>query len=184
MNSRWSVWLLVIIDACTRVVLGYHIVLASEYSRYDVIKTIENALEPHRAKNFTIAGLGYGAHEGVASQRMPELAYAVWERMKLDNAKANLADDTIRALCEFVGCLVDAGPRHSPDERSYIERFLAPSPAACRPACRATPARIRATCGGRGLIRRATCVCMFHSASLRNWLSIRLRATTARRIAG
>lgn len=29
---------------------------------------------------------------------MPELAYAAWERMKLDNAKANLADDTIRAL--------------------------------------------------------------------------------------
>ncbi len=118
------VWLLVIIDVYTRVVLGYHIVLASEYSRYDVIKTIENALEPRRVKDFTIAGLGYGAQEGFASQRMPELAYAVWERMKLDNAKANLADDTIRALCEFVGCLVDAGPRHSPDERPYIERFF------------------------------------------------------------
>ncbi|MBB3004007.1 transposase InsO family protein [Paraburkholderia tropica] len=118
------VWLLVIIDVCTRIVLGYHIVLASEYSRYDVIKTIENALEPHRSKTFSIAGLGYGAHDGFASQRMPELAYAVWERMKLDNAKANLADDTIRALCEFVGCFVDAGPRHSPDERPYIERFF------------------------------------------------------------
>jgi hypothetical protein len=44
--------------------------------------------------------------------------------MKLDNAKANLANDTVTALCEFVGCLVDAGPRYSPDERPYIERFF------------------------------------------------------------
>jgi hypothetical protein len=28
------------------------------------------------------------------------------------------------ALCEFVGCLADAGPKHSPDERPYIERFF------------------------------------------------------------
>jgi len=50
------VWLLVIIDVCTRADLGHHIVLAREYSRYDVIKTIETALEPHRLFNFTIAG--------------------------------------------------------------------------------------------------------------------------------
>jgi len=44
--------------------------------------------------------------------------------MKLDNAKANLASDTLAALCEFVGCSVDAGPYYSPDERPYIERFF------------------------------------------------------------
>ncbi|WP_232444094.1 hypothetical protein [Burkholderia ubonensis] len=37
------VWLLVIIDVCTRAVLDYHIALAREYCRYDVIKTIVNA---------------------------------------------------------------------------------------------------------------------------------------------
>lgn len=118
------VWLLVLIDVCTRAVIGYHVVLGREYSRYDVIKTIENALEPHRARTFTIAGLSYEAHGGFPSQRLPELAYAIWKQIKLDNAKANLASDTLKALCEFVGCLVDAGPRHSPDERPYIERFF------------------------------------------------------------
>jgi putative transposase len=44
--------------------------------------------------------------------------------MKLDNARANLAGETLKALGEFVGCCVDAGPRHSPDERPYIERFF------------------------------------------------------------
>ncbi|OUL68204.1 helix-turn-helix domain-containing protein [Paraburkholderia hospita] len=117
------VWLLVIIDVCTRAVLGYHIAFR-EYSRYDVVKTIENALEPHRARMFTIAGLGYGPQDGFPSDRLPELAYVTWEWIKLDNAKANLARETLNSLCEFVGCVADAGPKYSPDERPYIERFF------------------------------------------------------------
>jgi putative transposase len=118
------VWLLVIIDVCTRAVLGYNLVLGREYSRYDVVKTIENALEPHRSRTFTIPGLSYGTQEGFPSERLLELGYATWEWIKLDNAKSNLANETLSALCEFVGCCVDAGPRHSPDERPYIERFF------------------------------------------------------------
>ena len=118
------VWLLVIIDVCTRAVIGYHIALAREYSRYDVIKTIENALTPHRPQTFTIPGLAYGPQDGFPSGHMPELAYVTWEWIRLDNAKANLASETMTALCEFVGCLADAGPKHSPDERPYIERFF------------------------------------------------------------
>ena len=56
--------------------------------------------------------------------KFPELAYATWQSIKLDNAKANLAQDTLHALCEFMGCSVDAGPPHSPDDRPYIERFF------------------------------------------------------------
>ncbi|OMS46798.1 hypothetical protein AQ740_17300 [Burkholderia pseudomallei] len=118
------VWLLVIIDVCTRAVLGHHLVLAREYSRYDVIKAIEAALEPHQARSFTIRELGYGPMDGYPSQRMPELAYVTWEHIKLDNAKANLATETLAALCEFVGGQVAAGPKHSPNERPYIERFF------------------------------------------------------------
>ncbi|MGT2509185.1 hypothetical protein [Cupriavidus basilensis] len=72
------VWLLAIIDVCTRAVLGYHLALGREYSRYDVIKTIESALEPHRPRDFTIPGLVYGSHDGFPSQRLPELAYTTW----------------------------------------------------------------------------------------------------------
>ncbi|MET3228567.1 UNVERIFIED_ORG: hypothetical protein ABIC54_000741 [Burkholderia sp. 1263] len=117
------VWLLVIIDVFTRAVIGYHIALAREYGRYDVIKTIENALTPHCSRTFTIPGLTHGPHDGFPSGKMPELGYVTWEWIRLDNAKANLADETMTALCEFVGCLADAGPKHSPDERPYIERF-------------------------------------------------------------
>ena len=118
------IWLLVIIDVCTRAVLGYHLVLSREYSRYDVIKTIEHALTPHRLHAFTLPGIGYGAHGGFPSGKLPELGYAIWERIRLDNAKANLASDTMTALCEFIGCVADMGPPHYPDDRPYIERFF------------------------------------------------------------
>lgn len=117
-------WLLVIIDVCTRAVLGYHLVLSREYSRYDVIKTIERALAPHQPRAFTLPDVGYGAAGGFPSGKLPELGYAIWERMRLDNAKANLASETITALCEFIGCAADAGPPHQPDDRPYIERFF------------------------------------------------------------
>ena len=118
------IWLLVIIDVCTRAVLGYHLVLSREYSRYDVIKTIEQALTPHRPRTFTLPDVGYGSTGGFPSGKLPELGYAIWERMRLDNAKANLASDTMTALCEFIGCAADAGPPHHPDDRPYIERFF------------------------------------------------------------
>ena len=118
------VWLLVILDVYSRAVLGYHLTLAPEYSRYDVIRTIEKTLEPHAAMTFTLPGVGYGADAGFPSQRFMELSYATWQWFKLDNAKANLAEDTVQALCEFVGCFVNAGPTYTPDDRPYIERFF------------------------------------------------------------
>lgn len=118
------IWLLVIIDVCTRAVLGYHLVLSREYSRYDVIKTIERAISPHQARVFQLPNVGYGVSGGFPSGKLPELGYAIWERMRLDNAKANLSNETMIALCEFIGCVVDAGPPHHPDDRPYIERFF------------------------------------------------------------
>jgi putative transposase len=118
------IWLLVVIDVWTRAVLGYHVSLNREYSRYDVVRTIEAALEPHRPRVFTLPGVGYGACGGFPSEKLPELGYATWQWFKLDNAKANLADDVRHALADFIGCFIDAGPAHSPDDRPYIERFF------------------------------------------------------------
>jgi transposase InsO family protein len=118
------VWLLVIIDVFSRAVLGYHVSLDHEYNRYDVIRTIEAALEPHRARSFKLPGVGYGPLGGFPSGKLPELGYATWQWFKLDNAKANLADDVRHALAEFIGCFIDAGPARTPDDRPYIERFF------------------------------------------------------------
>ena len=61
-----------------RAVLGYHVSLNREYSRYDVIRTIENALAPHRPRQVTLPGIGYGASGGFPSGKLSELGYATW----------------------------------------------------------------------------------------------------------
>ena len=118
------VWLLTIIDVCSRAVLGYHIVLEPEYSRFAVLKTVERALVPWRAPALTIPGLRYAPGAGMPSERFPELGYAVWNWFRFDNARANLAADTLRVLTEVVGCGAHAGPAYRPNERPHIERFF------------------------------------------------------------
>jgi putative transposase len=119
------VWLLAIIDVASRAVLGLHVVLSSEYDRFDVIRTIQNALLPRRKRlGFSIPGLRYESTAGFASEVAPGFEYACWDWLRLDNARANLAVDTLAALTEFVGCWVDAGPVAQPNERAYIERFF------------------------------------------------------------
>jgi putative transposase len=119
------VWLLAIIDVASRAVLGLNVVLSSEYDRFDVIRTVQNALLPrHRRSSFSIAGLRYESTAGFAAQAAPAYEYACWDWIRLDNARANLALDTLDALREFVGCWVDAGPVAQPNERAYIERFF------------------------------------------------------------
>ncbi|MBW8832657.1 MAG: hypothetical protein JF606_25315 [Burkholderiales bacterium] len=88
------------------------------------IRTIENALAPHCPRQFTLPGIGYGARGGFPSGKLAELGYATWQWFKLDNAKANLAADVQYALADFIGCIIDAGPAHSPDELNELEDLL------------------------------------------------------------
>ncbi|MDD5277946.1 MAG: hypothetical protein PHR16_17980 [Methylovulum sp.] len=118
------IWVLVVIDIYTRAILGYHLALAVEYDRHDVIRAVQNSVQPHAPVSFTISGLGYGQTGGFPSQHLPELAYAVWDEIRLDNAKAHFAEDTLKALRDQLGCLVHAGPARDPDKRPFIERFF------------------------------------------------------------
>lgn len=118
------VWLLTILDVCSRAVLGYHISLEAEYNRYYVLKTVERALVPWRPPALTIPGLRYAPGAGMPSERLPELGYAVWNMFRFDDARANLAHDTVRVLTEIVGCGAHAGPAYRPNERPHIERFF------------------------------------------------------------
>jgi putative transposase len=118
------VWLLVVIDVFTRAVLGYQIVCAVHITRFDVIRTVELALAPHARRVFSTPHMAYPASGGFPSMLLPELNYACWQWLRLDNDTANLAEDTLDTLCELVGCHIDAGPPYHPDARPYIERFF------------------------------------------------------------
>ena len=53
------VWLLIVLDVCTRAVLGWNVVLAPEYDRYDVIKTMQNAVQPCARRIFRRSTVEY-----------------------------------------------------------------------------------------------------------------------------
>lgn len=119
------VWLLVILDVASRAVLGWNVVLSSEYDRHDVIRTMQIALQPRRRRiEFSIPRLSYEISAGFHSQAAPCYEYATWRWLRVDNARANLAVDTLTALTQYIGCSLDAGPVGHPNERPYIERFF------------------------------------------------------------
>lgn len=118
-------FVIVLIDVCTRAVVGWQLVTAPEYNHFDVLLAVQSAIMPRRKrKDFSIPGMVYEPGGGFVSEVCPQAAYACWQVLKFDNAKAHLAEDTLNSLCEFVGCRVDAGPVMHPALRPYIERFF------------------------------------------------------------
>lgn len=118
------IWLLVIIDVATRVILGYHICLNKEYSSHDVLHCIKNAIVPKQKKSLSISQLKYPEENGFASLSIKETQWALWDEFLYDNAKANLAENVRNKLTQIVGCSVNAGPVKMPERRGLVERFF------------------------------------------------------------
>lgn len=118
------IWILAIIDVATRVILGYHICLNTEYSSEDVLRCIDNAIRPKESVNLTIPGLKYPDNGGFHSTAIPETRWAIWDEFLYDNAMANLSKIVTKNLTQIVKCNVNAGPAATPERRGIIERFF------------------------------------------------------------
>ena len=117
-------WLLAIIDVKTRAILGYSLVLNPEYNAEDVLRCIKHALTPWKPLALTIPGLRYTEGSGLPSGVFSECAWALWDELWFDNAKANLADAVRSNLSRVVGCAINAGPVKTPQRRPFIERLF------------------------------------------------------------
>ena len=118
-------FVITLIDVCTRVVLGWQLVPAPEYDHHDVLSALQDALRPRvRRQEFVIPGIGYRPGAGFVADVLPELNFACWEVLKVDNAASHLTEDTFEPICRFVGCRLEAGPVGMPTVRPFIERFF------------------------------------------------------------
>ena len=118
-------FVITLIDVCTRVVIGWHLVPAPQYDHHDVLATLQDALTPrHRRQEFLIPGMHYFPGAGFVADVLPELAYACWDVLKLDNAASHLTEDAFEPICRFIGCRIKAGPVGEPTGRPFIERFF------------------------------------------------------------
>ncbi len=118
------IWLLMVVDVATRVILGFNLVLDKEYSAADVMVCLRNAIMPWSAKKVTIPGMKISDGGGFASEIIPETAYAVWDEISFDNAMANVASSVDNVLKKLVGCHVNTGPVSTPTARPVIEKLF------------------------------------------------------------
>ncbi|MGU3442084.1 Mu transposase C-terminal domain-containing protein [Bacillus cereus] len=123
-NTLNRVYLLIIIDVGTRVVLGYHLCFEREYDQNDVLKCIKNAIIPHKKIHLTIPRLSYPSNGGYHSIAIPDTRWAVWDEIMMDNAKSHLANRVRTNLKENIGCMLNYGPVKLPEYRGIVERFF------------------------------------------------------------
>lgn len=118
-------FVITLIDVCTRIVIGWHLVPASEYDHHDVLTTIQNALKPRRLRpDLPATGQSYQPSAGFVADVLPALNYACWDLLKLDNAASHLTAQTFEPICRLVRCRIEAGPVAEPKVRPHIERFF------------------------------------------------------------
>ena len=116
-------WLLTLIDVATRTILGYHLTIEAAYDRFDVLKCIQNAIEPKKLRQFIIPGLDYPENKGFHSLAIPDSQWAIFDEIMLDNALAHLSNDVISKVTSFLNAAVNFGPVASPERRGIVERF-------------------------------------------------------------
>ena len=118
-------FVITLIDVCTRVVLGWQLVAAPEYDHHDVLSALQDALRPRlKRQEFAVPGLAYRPGAGFVADVLPELNFACWDVLKVDNAASHLTEDTFEPICRFVNCRLEAGPIGEPTSRPFIERFF------------------------------------------------------------
>jgi len=117
-------WLIAVIDAATRAILGYSLTSGENYSQTDVLAAIKDAIQPRVRIEFTIPGFRYPEGGGFPCFAIEEANWAIFDAIMLDNAKAQLAHDVVNKITEKLRCAISFGPVATPETRSIIERFF------------------------------------------------------------
>lgn len=117
-------WVIVLIDVRSRVVLGYHLSMRKECNEEDLLMAIKNALVRWQPRSLTIPGLRYQDKAGFPSSFNPEYTGCCWDELSVDGAKINNSTRVKLILEEIVGSKVFYNKRRSPDDRPFVERFF------------------------------------------------------------
>lgn len=124
------IWVIVIIEVVTRLVLGYHMSLRKEISKEDVLRVIKKSLSPwakkklhHTDKDFYIDGAGFPSVLG------KQFVGICWDETSIDGALAEKAKVVTEVLKNSVGSILltpenSYAIRRTKDDRPFIESFF------------------------------------------------------------
>lgn len=117
-------WIIIVMEIVSRAVLGYAVSFGHKnYTQFDFIRAIKNSLIPWKPRESSIPGVSYKPGEGLPSGVVPECAYACFDRLHIDNAKAHLSAAALDEIESKIGCVPVLGPLEAPDSRPFVEGF-------------------------------------------------------------
>ncbi|CAI3802750.1 hypothetical protein DBADOPDK_03123 [Pseudomonas sp. MM223] len=116
------VWLICLIEKYSRCVLGYSLALGHNYDQVDLLTAIYRSLSPHARPPLKIPDVHYRDEGGFPSESLG--AWQTWSTLKLDNAWSHKAKHVIEVLNDRLGCVVEFGRPHTPNDRPIVERFF------------------------------------------------------------
>lgn len=123
------IWVLVIIEVFTRVVLGYHLSFRKEISKEDVLKAIKKSLTVWHPRKLMFSDNAYVDGAGFPSVISDQFVGICWDETSIDGALAEKAIPVREALKDVVGSvLITPGKgfssRRSMNDRPFIENFF------------------------------------------------------------
>lgn len=117
------VWLLVIIDCVSRLVLGWSLVVGRGYSQIDVLRVFTRSLLPWEPRDLLAPEMKYVPESGIGT--LP--ATGRLQRGLLtaaDNALAHHAKLTTTNLTRHIRGVLSLGPAHVPETRGILEALF------------------------------------------------------------
>ncbi|MGX9936491.1 hypothetical protein ACVFVO_13970 [Advenella kashmirensis] len=122
-------WIIVILEVVTRCVLGYHLSMRKEVSKFDVLRAIKTALTKWSMPSVTFSDRAYLPGAGLPSSSAEKFIGICWNETSVDGALAETCKHVKRILKDVVGSeLIEPksgfSARRSMDDRPFIEVFF------------------------------------------------------------
>lgn len=123
------IWVVVLVEVVSRVVLGYHLSFGKEVNKEDVLRAIKCALTPWRPRELSFGNDAYVHGAGLPSILGTECTGLCWDETSVDGALAESCEQVRLVLDEVVGSKLYTpkegfSARRSKDDRPFIETFF------------------------------------------------------------
>ncbi len=125
----YRIWVIVILDVCSRAVLGYYLSMGKEVSKDDVLRTIKMALTRWHRRVLSFSDNAYQDGAALPSGISDNYVGICWDETSVDGALAETSKHVERILNDVVGSKLltpksGFSSRRSKDDRPFIESFF------------------------------------------------------------
>lgn len=122
-------WVVVILEVMSRVVLGYYFSLRREISQEDVLRAMKRALTRWVLRPVTFCDKAYVSGAGLLSTRDDNFIGLCWDETSVDGALAEASKRVRAVLLDAIGSKLlepknSFSKRRSKDDRPFIENFF------------------------------------------------------------